>query len=140
MGMFVVSHEKTKRPFGRVLMERGSQAPKTHPNGRVSGVLMGAGVLGQRKVQPPKTSGCARFRGSAGKRKAQPPKTSSRAHFREVWVVVLARGGSNPRKRAVALVFGVVVVVVREGLTSPKTSAMARFQGVVSGSGRLECN
>ena len=97
-------------------MEQGSQAPEACLFGHVSGVLMGAGVLGQRKVQPLKTSGCARFRGGAGKRKAQllktssrarfrggagkrkaqPPKTSSCARFWEVWVVVLARGGSNP--------------------------------------------
>ena len=60
--------------------------------------------------------------GGAGKRKAQRPKTSGRARFWEVWVVVLARGRSNPQKRAVVLVFGVGggVVVVREGSTSPQ--------------------
>jgi hypothetical protein len=61
---------------------------------------------GQRNIQPPKMSGRARFRGGAGKRKTQPSKTSSCACFWEVWVVVLARGRFNPRKRAVTLVFG----------------------------------
>jgi hypothetical protein len=44
--------------------------------------------------------------GCGGQRKAQPPKTSGHARFRCVWMVVVARGGPNHRKRALTLVFG----------------------------------
>ena len=80
-------------------------------------------------AQPLKTSGRARFQGGAGKRKAQPSKTSSRARFQEVWVVMVARGTSNPRKRAVVLVFGVVPARGKKTLPS-KTSSCARIREV----------
>jgi hypothetical protein len=63
----------------------------------------------------------------AGKRKAQPPKTSGRARFQEVWVVVPARGRSNPRKRAVVLIFRVVVA---RGRPNPRKRAVVLvFEG-----------
>ena len=61
------------------------------------------GGVGQRKVQPPKTSAMAHFRGGrwvvdvvVDEKGSTCPKTSTHAHFREVWVVVLARGRYNP--------------------------------------------
>ena len=66
----------------------------------------GGGGTGQGKVHPTKTSGQALFRGGVGKRKAQPSKMSGCARLRGVWVVVLARGRSNPQKQALWLVFG----------------------------------
>jgi hypothetical protein len=104
--MVVVARERTN-PQKRavVLVSRvgvGWCWPEEGPtpkNGRSRSFLGGVGGDGgQRKVQPPKTSGRARFQGGAGKRKAQPSKTSGRAQFRGVWVVVVARGRSNPRK------------------------------------------
>jgi hypothetical protein len=91
---------------------------------------VGGGGGGCREgVNLAKTSANARFRGGAGKRKPQPSKTSAHARLREAWVVVLARGRYNPRKRAVTLVFGGLwVVVVMEGSTYPKTSVSARFR------------
>jgi hypothetical protein len=43
--------------------------------------------------------------GGAGQRKVQPSKMSGRARFREVWVVVLARGRSNPLKTSATACF-----------------------------------
>jgi hypothetical protein len=78
-------------------------------------------------LQPPKNERNGSFSegvgGGGGQREAQPPKTSMTACFWCVWMVVVARGGlwvvvvargrSNARKRAVVLIFG--VVLAREG-------------------------
>ena len=55
---------------------------------------------------------------------------STTAHFWGVWVVVVARGSPNHRKRAVTLIFGVVGGSggQRKG-QCPKTSVTARFRG-----------
>ena len=132
----IAQKRAVKLVFG-VVLARGRPNPRKRAQPLVfEGV---GGGVGQRKVQPPETSAMARFlggrwvvvvvvvmegstcpktsanacfRGGAGKRKPQPSKMSAHACFREVWVVVLARGRYNPRKRAVTLVFGGVWVVL----------------------------
>ncbi len=71
-------------------------------------------------------SGCVN--GGAGQRKAQPPKTSGYAHFWGLWMVVVARGRTNPRKRAVVLIsrVGVGWCWPEEGPT-PENEMTARF-------------
>jgi len=88
---------------------------------------------GQRKVQPLETSTTLVSRvgvGGGGQGKTRPLKTSGYARFQVVWVVVVARGWSNHRKRALMLVFGVMGGGGgQRKVLRPKTSGYTHFQG-----------
>jgi hypothetical protein len=70
------------------------------------------------------------FQGGGGQRKIQPPKTSGYTHFQVVWVVVVARGRPNTENKQLRSFSGVMGGGGgQKKVQCPKTSVTARFWG-----------